>query len=277
VSAPPALVLVGHGTATAEGVQQCRALARAVASRGAPGPVGLGFIEFAQPPLGVALDQAVAEGASHVVAVPLVLLGAGHMKLDGPDALAAARLRHPEVRFSYGRPLGIHPLVLDVATDRAAAALGRLGGPSGDAMVALVGRGSTDPDANSDLYKVARLLSDSRGLGPVEPAFVSLAPPGVPEVLERCRRLGARRVAVVPYFLFSGRLADRIDDQARAWAEANPEVEVEVGSVMGPDPRLAQLALERFEEAAGGRAAMNCDCCVYRVPLPGYEERAGGP
>ncbi|HLG91362.1 MAG TPA: CbiX/SirB N-terminal domain-containing protein, partial [Acidimicrobiales bacterium] len=79
MSAPPALVLVGHGTATAEGVDQCRALARAVASRGAPGPVGLGFIEFAQPPLATALDQAVAQGASHVVAVPLVLLGAGHM------------------------------------------------------------------------------------------------------------------------------------------------------------------------------------------------------
>ena len=33
-----------------------------------------------------------------------------------------------------------------------------------DAVV-IVGRGSTDPDANADLAKAARLLADGRGLG----------------------------------------------------------------------------------------------------------------
>jgi hypothetical protein len=55
--------------------------------------------------------------------------------------------------------------------------------------VLLVGRGSTDPDANAEICKVARLLWEGRGLRLVEPAFVSLAEPGVAAGLERCRLL----------------------------------------------------------------------------------------
>ena len=79
-----------------------------------------------------------------------------------------------------GRDLGIDPAVLAVAEDRARAALGDA--DPDDSAVVLVGRGSSDPDATSDLYKVARLLADGRGLGLVEPAFAGVAQP------ERARR-----------------------------------------------------------------------------------------
>ncbi len=137
----------------------------------------------------------------------------------------------------------------------------------------VVSRGSSDPDANADLYKVARLLWDAQAVGWVEPAFVSLAPPSVADALERCRRLGATRIAVVPYFLFTGVLVDRIADQAQAWAAAHPGVEVRVGSELGPDPRLARLVLERYREALDGDVRMNCDLCTYRVALPGHQHR----
>ena len=141
----------------------------------------------------------------------------------------------------------------------------------------LVGRGSTDPDANADLYKVGRLLSDSRGLGLVEPAFVSLARPSVTDALDRCRQLGATSIAVVPYFLFTGLLVDRIAGQARDWAAARPDTAVVVGGELGPDERVARLVMERYDEARAGGAVMNCDCCIYRTTLPGYEHRVGAP
>src|SRR5262249_57384294 len=107
---------------------------------------------------------------------------------------------------------------------------------AGGLAVVLVGRGSSDPDANADLYKVGRLLQDSRGLGFVEPAFVSLAPPSVPQALERCRRLGATTVAVVPYFLFTGILVDRIHAQADVWAVEYQGMAVVDGSHLVLDP-----------------------------------------
>src|SRR5262249_38285888 len=159
-----------------------------------------GFIELAAPGVDEAIDDLVARGATEIVSVPLVLLAAGHLKNDGPAALARARSRHPGVRFHLARDLGIDPSVLDIAADRIRAGAGdadpeKLG-------VALIGRGSSDPDACADLWKVSRLLADGRGLGRVEPGFVSVATPGVTETLERLRLLGAGTAVLAPFFLF---------------------------------------------------------------------------
>jgi cobalt/nickel transport system ATP-binding protein len=196
------------------------------------------------------------------------------MKDDGPAALARARQRHPAVPMMYGRQLGVHPTILALTEQRVREAMGEA--RESHATV-LVGRGSTDPDANSDLYKVSRLLWDHRDLGLVEPAFVSLAPPGVGEAMERCRRLGATTITVVPYFLFAGVLPDRIGAEARAWASAHPDIDVRLGRHLGPVPELAALVVERYHEARRGDAHMNCDCCTYRTPLPGYDSRVARP
>jgi sirohydrochlorin ferrochelatase len=271
VAEHPSLLIVGHGSRSAAGVAEYWDLARVVAEQRPELEVGCGFIELAAPDLDTAVDRLVERGAASVVAVPLVLLGAGHMKDDGPAALHRGRHRHPTVRFAYARQLGIHPSVLTVAEDRIRAAVGD--GDPAETAVVLVSRGSSDPDANADLYKVARLLWDSRGLAMVEPAFVSLAEPSVPAALERCRRLGATRIVVVPYFLFTGILVDRIADQVAAWAAAHPGIDARPGPHLGADPRIAGLVLERYREALAGDAHMNCDLCVYRHALPGYEHK----
>jgi cobalt/nickel transport system ATP-binding protein len=273
----PALFVIGHGTRSRGGVEELVEFLAVVRAQAPNLRVGGGFIEFAEPDLDTGIDELVADGGADagVVAVPLVLLGAGHLKNDGPAALARARRRHPHVPMAYGRALGVHPTVLALAEARARAAMATAGGD--EHAVVLVGRGSTDPDANSDLHKACRLLWDSRGLGLVEPAFVSLAWPSVPEALERCRRLGAARISVVPYFLFAGLLVDRIAEQSRTWAADHGDISVRVARHFGPDPSLAPLVLERYDEARHGDARMNCDACAYRVALPGYESRVGTP
>lgn len=275
----PALLLVGHGSRSAGGVAAYWDFAGVLRAEAPDLQVGCGFIELAHPDLDTAVDRLVAAGATQVVAVPLVLLGAGHLKNDGPAALARARHRHPGVAFAYARDLGIHPDPLAVADERIKVATAGWPAPTDRDVTAvvLVSRGSSDPDANADLYKVARLLWDGRDLDLVEPAFVSLAPPSVPDALERCLRLGATRIAVMPYFLFTGVLVDRIREQTAAWADAHPDIDVTDGSELGPDPRLARLVLERYREAVDGDVRMNCDCCAYRVALPGYETRVGAP
>jgi sirohydrochlorin ferrochelatase len=290
-SRAPALLLVGHGSRDDGGVEQFWELAARLRAMAPDLDIACGFIEFASPSLDSAIDSLVADGAAEIVAVPLVLLGAGHLKDDGPAALAEGRARHPAVGFLYGRDLGVHPQILAVAEERARSALrvlaGRAATESGTdataAAVVVVGRGSTDPDANADLYKAARLLADRRrltgaaDLDEVVPAFVSLAPPSVEEALSRAHRLGANLIAVVPYFLFTGILVDRIRAQAAEWAAHHPHVSVTVGEELGPDLRIAALALERYREALKGDARMNCDGCLYRSKLPGYEHRLHAP
>ena len=258
----PALLVIGHGSRSPEGVAEYWSLLDLLPEQDASLAIGGGFIELAPPDLDTAIDDLVAAGRRSIVAVPLVLLGAGHLKDDGPAALARARVRHPDVQFRYGRALDVHPLVLEVARARIGEAVA--GWDAHHSAVVLVGRGSTDPDANADLHKVARLLQDGGRVPMVEPSFVSLAAPGVGAALERCRRLGAVNVAVVPYFLFTGVLVDRIGDQAREWEAEHPDIVVRLGRHLGPAPGVARLVFERYLEALAGDARMNCDCCTYR-------------
>ncbi|HEY3894574.1 MAG TPA: CbiX/SirB N-terminal domain-containing protein [Pseudonocardiaceae bacterium] len=271
----PAMLVVGHGSRDADGVAEFWALAGLIRAAAGELLTGFGFIELASPTVDEAIDDLVARGATEIVTVPLVLLAAGHLKNDGPAALARARTRHRQVHFLLARDLGIEPQLLELAADRIRDAAGdadpeKLG-------VALIGRGCSDPDACADLWKVARLLADGRGLGLIEPGFVSVATPSIPEALHRLRLLGTATAVIAPFFLFPGVLLNRIYAQADAWAREYPEVEVRGASHLGPDPRLARLVLERYREALHGDVRMNCDLCAYRVQLPGYESKVGTP
>jgi sirohydrochlorin cobaltochelatase len=243
-------------------------------------PVAGGFIELSPPPLGDAVAELVERGVRRFAAVPLMLVSAGHAKGDIPAALSREKERHQGISYTYGRPLGPHPSLLSVLERRLDEALGgtaRTPEERAEVTVLLVGRGSTDPDANAEVHKAARLLWEGRGYAGVETAFVSLAAPDVPSGLDRCAKLGARRVVVLPYFLFTGVLPDRVRRQTEEWAAAHPQVEVRSAEVIGPEPELLDLVMERYEEAVRGDLRMNCDSCVYRIALPGFEDKVGLP
>lgn len=265
------LLMVGHGSRDPAGASGFAELVALVAAR-LDVPVTGGFIELSPPPLHRAVTELLAAHPGPAAAVPVVLSAAGHAKGDIPAALAREAARQG-LRYVYGRPLGMHPGVLQVVEERIDEVLEPA--RRGNATVLLVGRGSTDPDANAEHAKLARLLWEGRGFGDVLPAFVSLAEPGVSAGLDRAARLGARLVVVLPYFLFDGVLPIRVGEQARAWGAGRPDVEVRVASVLGPCQRLADVVVERWSEAWRGDIRMNCDTCRYRVALPGHEHAVG--
>ncbi|HWG92664.1 MAG TPA: sirohydrochlorin chelatase, partial [Mycobacteriales bacterium] len=259
------LLVIGHGTKDAAGVAQFGELVDLVRAA-APADVEGGFLELAPPPIQDAVARLVGAGHRTVDVVPLVLVAAGHSKGDIPAALERERRRHPGTTFRYARPLGPHPALLETAAQRLAAVVPQE--QWGDTAVVLVGRGATDPDANAEVAKTARLLQEGRGIGTVETCFISLAEPSVPAGLERARRLGYERIAVLPWFLFAGVLPDRITAQATEWADRHPHLDVRLAGLLGPTQALAGVVAERWRELDGGDLRMNCDTCAYRVALP---------
>jgi sirohydrochlorin cobaltochelatase len=287
----PPLLLAAHGTRDPAGVAAFGALAARVGALAARDGIRVagGFIELSAPALRDAVatladatpapDAAGASPAAsgaqarHLVAVPLMLSAAGHAKGDIPAALARERARRPGVSFTYTRPLGPHPALFELLAARIGAAAGDDPAPA----VLLVGRGSTDPDANADVVKTARLLWEGRDYPFAETAFVSLTRPGVAEGLERCRLLGARQIVVARYFLFPGVLPDRVAQQAAEYAAAHPGLDIRCADVLGDCDEIAALVYERYREALTGDIRMNCDVCVYRIAMPGFEHRVGEP
>jgi sirohydrochlorin cobaltochelatase len=273
--ADPALLVVGHGSRDPRGAREFHQLVALVRERNPTLAVEGGFIELSRPPISECVNRLVEGGARRIAAVPLMLLAAGHAKDDIPATLAREKMSHPDLEFRYGRALGIRPELLSLMDEKISAIVPEE--KKKETAVLIVGRGSSDPDANSDLAKISRLFYEGRPYPFVEAAYVSLTPPDVPAGLERLERLGAEKIAVFSYFLFTGVLEERIREQSVRFAAENPGVEVAYAGYFGPHERVADLVSERYEEAVNGDIRMNCDVCVHRVALPGFEEKVGAP
>ena len=269
----PALLIVGHGSRDPRGAGEFHELVDLVKDRNPELSVEGGFIELSRPPISECVDRLAEAGTRHIAAVPMMLLAAGHAKDDIPATLVREKNSHPNLSFQYGRALGVRPELLELMDERISALVPE--SEKKETAVLVVGRGSSDPDANSDLVKICRLFWEGRPYPVVEPAFVSMTPPNVALGLDRCRRLGAKRVVVFSYFLFTGVLEERIREQSEAFSEHNPELEVQYAGYFGPHERVADLVVERYREAVAGDIRMNCDVCVHRVALPGFEEKVG--
>lgn len=264
------LLLVGHGSRSEEGAAEMLALARLVGAALPDVAVDVGFLEMTDPPAGPVLAGLAAAGCGRVVVLPLVLLGAGHAKSDVPALVLEGRRRHPDLHLHFGSPLGISRDLVELLGGALAAASG-----SGLPLL-LIARGTSDPDANGDAHKAARLLGEWVGAPFVHTAFTGVTGPSVADGLEVFARLGYERMAVAFWFLCTGVLVERARAEVAAFS-ARRGVEVADGGYLGPDPRLVPAIVERYREALRGIPAVNCDLCAYRAPWPGREDRQGQP
>lgn len=272
------VMLIGHGSLDEDGVAENRLFAAHLAEH-LRVPVEPCFLEFADPPLIDGLSACVAHGPRQIVALPLFLGAAGHQKNDVPALLNWAKTRWPAISIRYGVPLGTQLALVETLAARAAEALEAAGPhiPPAQTALLVVGRGSRDPDSNAEVARTARLLWEGRPYGWVETAYYSLTGPGVAEGIARCVRLGAQRVVVLPYLLFTGRICRLLAEQARAAQTHAPEVEVLVAPHLGLHPGVIEAAAQRYQEVLDGNAAMTCDLCKYRRRMPGFEHEHGLP
>ncbi|MBL0385808.1 sirohydrochlorin chelatase [Tumebacillus sp. ITR2] len=266
-----AILLVGHGSRVQEGNSELLAFAGRVQGRlGEKYPIiETCFLELTTPTIPQGIAACVERGATRVTLVPIILFGAGHSKIHIPHAIDNARELYPHVEFSYGKPIGVHPKALDILTTRVEEAgleRGRREGePRTDEAILIVGRGSSDPDANSDLFKVSRLLWERTPVKHVETCYIGVTDPNFEDGLKRCLALGAKRVYVLPYFLFTGVLIKRIEDFMDVFRTTYPQVELRLAEYFGFHDALIDLVQERAEEAAQGDVKMNCDHCQFRL------------
>src|SRR5919205_26187 len=178
-----------------------------------------------------------------------------------------------EFRHVMGRDLGIEPKLLLAARDRIEAALHRAEAdvPLDETCLLVVGRGTSDSDANGNVAKVARMLWEGMGFAHAEVGYSGVAHPRTDVALERAARLGFRRVVVFPYFLFTGVLVRRIYDAADAAAARHAGIEIVKASYLNDHPRVVESFADRIRGIEAGDVAMNCSLCKYRVQIIGHE------
>ncbi|HEY9651539.1 MAG TPA: sirohydrochlorin chelatase [Coleofasciculaceae cyanobacterium] len=268
------LLMIGHGTRDEDGRQSFLDFAKAYEALDSSRPVVPCFLELTGPTIQEGVDQCVEQGYTELSALPILLFAARHNKFDVTNELDRARARHPQVKFHYGRHFGITPGILDLWRDR----LIQFDQPQwtrSETVLLFVGRGSSDPDANGDVYKMARVLWEGSGYQTVETCFIGITHPRLEEGFRRARLYQPKRIIVLPYFLFTGALVKKIYNITAQQQEQFPEISMTCLPEMGIQPQLLSILREREIETQLGQVQMNCEMCKFRQAAVGNSVNHG--
>lgn len=276
------IMVCGHGSRNQNAAKQFSSVARGLKEHYPDVPVEYGYLEFCNPVISDGLDKLRAQGVTRVLAVPGMLFAAGHAKNDIPSVLNTYQAQNPGMVINYGRELGV-----DLKMTRAAGARIQEAEDAADkehgvvekheTLLMVVGRGASDPDANSNVTKVTRMLWEGMGFGWAETCYSGVTFPLVAPGLQHAVKLGYKRIIIFPYFLFTGVLVKRIFSYTDEVAAEHPDVQFIKASYLNDHPLVIETFKDRVEEVKVGQALMNCQLCKYREQVLGFEDQVGLP
>ena len=117
-------------------------------------------------------------------------------------------------------------------------------------MVILLAHGSQSSQAGEDLEEVASQVREGLGGRRVILAFLQFNHPSLAEAIDQAVAEGGKRIVVVPFFLVSGRHVRGDVPAGMKQAKArNPRVEILLSRPLLPDPRIAEIVVDRIGEA----------------------------
>lgn len=260
------ILLVGHGSREKSGNEDIFAFAEQWRVRQPDWRIEVCFIEFSEITLSEGLRRA-ALGAHRVMVVPLILNAAGHVKMDIPQAMDEARGRFSQVQFLYAPHLTACDPILEVLKRRLKSAMQALDMPDPTTTgVVLLGRGSSDRQANGNMAKMARWLLEETDHELVDLAFTGITSPRLEKTVQRQSLLGMKQIVVLPYYLFNGVLVARITRQVENLKAQYPTLRFVATPYFGFEHEIFELLEQRVRALKRGAPAalMPCDGCKYR-------------
>lgn len=266
------ILICGHGSRDPEGVRGFKELVALLKARYPSYMVDYGFLEFSHPVYAAAVERMYLAGVREILAIPAILFAGAHAKNDIPYEMNTLQRQYEGLTIRLGRHIGITPAILKLAQKLILAAGGT--GDLSDACLLVVGRGTSDPDANADIAKMTRMLWEGMGFGFATTAYIGVTKPLLQEALPIVNLLPYKRVIAVPVFLFTGILLKKIYGQLEEY-RSQTDKEILYTSGFECDELLLETIDERIREVEFGRPEMNCQLCKYRTQIIGFEEEVG--
>jgi sirohydrochlorin ferrochelatase len=231
------MVLTAHGSADPRSAATTHAVADQIRRLRSGLDVRVAFCEKSTPNLRDVLTG--LDGPA--VMTPLLLASAYHARVDIPAIIADAG-----VDVLQAETLGEDPRLVRVLAHR----LSEVGvdRASDDTGVLVVAVGSSHADANAGTATVADALAHGTRWAGVRVAYATGPAPSIHDGIEQLRQLGARRIAVAPWFIAAGRITDRI-------AAACSSTEIVMAEPLGAHRLVAATVLDRFDSAVAQRLA----------------------
>lgn len=206
------------------------------------------FLELAEPSIEQGFASCVKQGATHIAVVPLLLLTAVHAKEDIPGEVKAASKKHPNVKVTYGKPIGVHEKMASSVLER----VSEQGRADADSVIVLIGRGSSDPDVIKDLQAIGELVKDKSGIRDIRTCYLTAAKPSIDEMLDSLSSVKDKTIFIVPYLLFTGLLMQEIEAKVTVNRQAN----LNLCRYLGYDSKVQQVFTERIIEAVDNKGSI---------------------
>jgi len=172
--------------------------------------------------------RARAMGVTKLCIVPLFLLKGVHVMDDIPAQVKLAQEAVPDITLDICTHLGGHPGMANLLRQR-------LKSTDTESLL-LLAHGSRRPGGNAPIQALARSLGGSA-------AFWSVAPHLETQVVQLMQS-GVQRLAILPYFLFTGSLTDAITHATEELAERFPQLGFHLLPPLGPSQDLANLVID---------------------------------
>lgn len=239
-----AVLYIGHGSRVKAGADEAISFIRRTQAQIDVPIQEICFLELVQPSISEGIERCILRGATKIAVVPILLLTANHANEDIPLEIKEGKKKYPHIVFTYGRPFGIHPKIIDSLYDRI---IEQRVPVEKDARVLLIGRGSSDPAVEHDLNEVASLLGEKYSFRQVETCFLYGAGKSFNAALEDVRK-HTEQVFIIPYLLFTGILLKGIEKQIAIFAK---EHQLILCKSLGYDHHVQDVLIERVNELVG--------------------------
>lgn len=277
-----AILLVAHGARDPgdEGNREVESFAEQWRARHPEACIEVCWIEHAPTLLAAGLDRAaetLGGAGGRVLVLPLILNAAGHVKGDIPNELSAARARHPAVEFRCGYYLGTTDQLVKALRHRLHQAMIGLAMPDPQTTgIVLLARGASDMEATGEVAKMAHWLFETTQHQLVFPAFTGICFPRLEQVVQRLDLLGASQIIVLPYYLFTGRLIKRINQQVQRLRSQYPHRVIAQADYIGCHEQLFDLLDLRLQQCRDESALLPCDGCSIALAVDAQTDIARG-
>ncbi|PSB21325.1 sirohydrochlorin chelatase [Phormidesmis priestleyi ULC007] len=195
--------------------------------------VGAAVLECAPLPLHEQIQQfsqtAIAQNVRHIQIVPLFLIPGVHVMEDIPEQVKIAQQTLGEtVTIALSPHIGTHPGMENLLANR-------LAQRSADAYI-LMSHGSRRSGGNQSVETLASKI------GAVS-AYWSVAPK-LEARLQELAQSGHQKIAILPYFLFTGGIIGTIAQAVDQLSQQFPNLELDLATPLEVSDRLADLVLD---------------------------------
>lgn len=202
------------------------------------------FLGKAAPDIPTGLDKLREAGYRNIICIPAFLTAAKHVLEDIPALLCAYKKQHSDMTIHPGPELSFDGHLKQAVENCTRHALEGL--QAEKSFLLLVGRGSSSNEVNRRFGAVTRHLLHHFPFRTGRTCFADVARPSFEEGLEEACCNGQRNIIILPCLLFSGVLANRINDQIAKMQENYPTLTFRTTPPLRDDPALTEALVSRI-------------------------------